>query len=198
MHLCGGMDAWMCGCMDIWVNGGMIVCMRSHFPFPLQKRWTRAGYQTWFGGEFTFQRWNSATDHLVRGHALHLVAVWSRATDPVVRGSAPHIVAIFHCLNTFELSCRTSERHFAMIYVGMHSVTPHKKYSVLLRVILGFSATCCMVALDVRVFLDTHWWMTLVLRTAFCSITRVHAHFVDLTASPFRWALEQSKNMLSM
>ena len=71
----------------------------SPLPFPLLKGWTRAGYQTWFGGEIQFQRWSRATDLVVGGHALHLVAVWSRATDLLVRGHALHIAAVFHCLN---------------------------------------------------------------------------------------------------
>ena len=38
----------------------------------------------------------------------------------------------------FELSCQTSERHFAVIYVGMSWVT-QENYSLLLRVMLGLS-----------------------------------------------------------
>ena len=55
----------------------------SPLPFPLLKGSTRAGYQTSFGGEIEFQWWSRAMDFVVRGHALHLVAVWSRATDLV-------------------------------------------------------------------------------------------------------------------
>ena len=39
----------------------------------------------------------------------------------------------------FELSCQTSERHFAGIYVGMPWVTQKKNYSLLLRVMLGLN-----------------------------------------------------------
>ena len=100
----------------------------------------------------------------------------------------------------FELSCQTSERHFAVIYVGMPWVTQKRNYSQLLRVMLGLSN---LLHADLQIICGS--WLTIfwthiagsLLSSAlhFVAKTRVHKHFVEPIASPSRWAPEKSKNI---
>ena len=254
----------------------------SPLPFPLLKGWTSAGYQTLFAGEIKYQRWSRATDLVVRGHALHLVAVWSRATDLVVRGHALHLVAVWsratdlvvrghalhlvavwsratdlvvrghalhlvavwsratdlvvrgHALHLVAVWSRATDlvvRGHALHLVAVWSratdlgtrghalhiveffhclnlavkhqndilqwfmlgcLGSHKKLIACFCGSCWVSATCCtptfrpVVALDSHFFLETYCWMTFVMRTAFCSKTRVHKHFVEPYCGPLQ------------
>ena len=89
-----GLIFWFSSRGLIW-NYMFFVFFLSPLPFPLLKAWTRAGYKTLFGGEFKFRGWSRARHLVVRGHALHIVAVWSRATYLVVRGHALYLVAVW-------------------------------------------------------------------------------------------------------
>ena len=106
----------------------------SPLPFPWLQGWTRAGYQTLFGGSGSGLK--SCNGSCSRRACAAFGSGMKSCNGSCSQRACTAYGSVFLL---FELSCQTSEQHFAVIYVGTPWVTQKNNAycSRLLRAKLG-------------------------------------------------------------